>query len=93
MPVFGLDLSDFGFLTLPFDMEILLCDWTEPQRPSREYGRRRLLVGFRWRRREHLLAALVRDGQGRDSDLVRRHRSEKVFGVLIVVLCPDRVSA
>jgi hypothetical protein len=26
MPVFGLDLSDFGFLSLPFAMEILLCD-------------------------------------------------------------------
>jgi hypothetical protein len=25
MPVFGLDLSDFGFLSLPFDMEMLLC--------------------------------------------------------------------
>jgi hypothetical protein len=57
-----------------------------------EYGRRPLLVGSRERCREHFLAGLVRDGHGQNGDLVRRHRSEKMFGVLIVVLCPDRVS-
>jgi len=62
------------------------------QRPPREYGRPPLLVGSRERRREHFLAALVRDGHEQNGDLVRRHRSEKVFGVLIVVLCPNRVS-
>jgi hypothetical protein len=64
----------------------------KPQRPSREYGRPLLLVGSRKRRREHFLAALVTDGHGQDGDLVRRHRSEKVFGVLIAILRPDRVS-